>query len=32
MIMAVPITVISWTIRISNAMLKREWELIKYGK
>ncbi len=23
---------ITWTIRLSNATLKREWELIKYGR
>jgi hypothetical protein len=25
-------TLITWTIRLSNAMLKREWELVKFGK
>ena len=23
---------LTWTIRLSNAMLKREWELVKFGK
>jgi len=25
-------TLITWAIRLSNAMLKREWELIKFAK